>query len=48
MLHVPGSVTIASLALGFVLIAVLTFLNLIRAWQGTPVASASAHEVATP
>ena len=46
MLHVPGSVTIASLAIGFVLIAVLTFFNLVRVWNGTAVPQESAHEVA--
>ena len=46
MLQVPGSVTIASLAIGFVLIAVLTLLHMVRAWNGTSVASAFAHEVA--
>src|SRR5262245_3565465 len=45
MLHVPGSVTIASLAIGFLLIALLTLFNLIRVWNGTIVPSAPAHEV---
>ena len=48
MLKVPGSVTIASLAIGFVLIAVLTLFHLIRAWNGTSVEGAPAHEVAHP
>lgn len=48
MLKVPGSVTISALLLGFVLIALLTLINVVRAWHGAPLTSASAHEVAHP
>jgi len=44
MLHVPGSVTIASLAIGFVLIALLTLFNLIRGWNGSAYPSKTEHD----
>lgn len=46
MLKVPGSVTIASLAIGFLLIAILTLFSTIRVWNGQSVEHESAHEVA--
>ena len=46
MLGVPGSVTIASLAIGFLLIAILTLISTVRVWNGQPVESELAHEVA--
>lgn len=35
MLQVPGSVTVGSLLLGFILIAVLTLIQVCNAWSGT-------------
>ena len=38
MLQIPGSVTVGSLLLGFILIALLTLLEVQKVWSGTPAA----------
>ena len=48
MLQVPGSVTVGSLLLGFILIAVLTLIQVRNAWSGTadPAATPAPTQIA--
>lgn len=45
MLQVPGSVTVGSVLLGFILIALLTLIQVGKAWSETPVPAATAASV---